>query len=269
MTDLSKIDYSPLTKEFLVSQPVKVDMAVYVLIPVCLALFIGVSQFKSMGTVGWLITAVLVLFAGLYGHRLGLQKARRDKSWQEFAARNRWKLTKDKAVIPPSIDGVGHSKHRSPVLKANFAGREVFIFTYNFEKGYGKYAEQFYYTIAHIRVMRDFPHLILDSKKTPKAIQNKGSATAQVKLEGNFPKFFSLWYAPNERTEALSVITPDVMQTLIKYNPMQDIEIISDNVFFMVQSTKRDAEEVRALLEAVAALAAEIAHKAQTINYVA
>jgi len=192
------------------------------------------------------------------------------KIWKNFALDNGWQYFRldqsDYSYIPPGLYGVGNNTRIYDVVNAVFEGHVCDVYMLQFTTGSGKNRQVHYYTIARVRLQRPFPHIILDSKKS-RALQSRGHATDSVKLEGEFNDNFSLYFDKNDQVNALSVITPDVMQTLIASNTAQDIEIIDNNIFFMIHSDVRSAEYIPILFASVDALSDEIEHKSQTIQY--
>lgn len=265
MKPLEQIDYTPL--QAMNKAWAKVLRDTFKMPP---ALFLGLVV---------VLTAVLIYFAGQFAIWALVFVAGwvgkkvtdyRERTWHEFAQVNGWYIVPaplaGSSFVPPGISGKGHSKRLSLVIHAQFEGHECDLLMYQFTTGSGKNRTTHYYTVARVELARTFPHLILDSKSTW-AIREHGNATQRIGLEGDFDKHFSLYCLPNEQIEALSIITPDVMQTLIDANKPQDIEIVDNYLYFMCAHDRRDAAGLPPLLVSVDALAEQIAHKAKTIRY--
>ena len=234
------------------------------IVTVGLAVGLAILMIRYGGIVGF------VVLTTLYG--LMTQKAihAKDQVWRKFAAANDWYCmpgnTASRSLIPPGLPIVGSRSRMGDVVRVEFEGHVCDVFMYHFTTGSGKSRKTHYYTVAHVELARVFPHIIVDSKRTG-ALINRGMARRRVKLEGNFDQHFSLYCKEDEHILALSVITPDIMQTLIHKNPLQDIEIIGQDLFFMMASDHRSPQALPRLLASVDALADEIAHKAKTIRY--
>ena len=195
----------------------------------------------------------------------------RSKEWKNFAKKNAWEIAKisvdDAYFIPPGMYGVGHGCKVSSVISAVYEGHVCDVFIYQYAIGSGRDRRTYYYTIARVRLEKAFPHLILDSKYSW-SITKRGDATEPVKLEGNFANDFTLYYRPGENIDALSIITPDVMQAVQQKSKYQDIEVIDKSIFFILTSDRRNANDVKLLLESVDVVVDEIKHKQTTLNYI-
>lgn len=191
--------------------------------------------------------------------------------WKAFAAVNGWSVTPGSVAplvfVPPSLVNTGgRSRKLGDIVHADIDGHMCSVYMFQFTTGSGRSRQVHFYTIARVVLERQFPHIILDSKSSW-ALRDRGSATANVKLEGDFNKYFSLYFDKGEHIDALSIVTPDVMQTLIKSNQSQDIEIVDNNIFFMSARDRRNDKVLPGLFVSVDALADEIGHKAKTIQY--
>lgn len=233
-------------------------VSIVILILVSCVAFYFFGQFAFVG---------IVLIYGGISSRILKRKA---KIWRDFAAANGWyvieKTQVDPFYIPPGIAGQGHSAKMGDVVHAQIDEHECDVFMYQFTVGSGKSSQTYFYTIARVTLARQFPHIILDSKQTW-SLRDKTDAKDSMKLEGDFSQYFNLFYRKDDQINALSVITPDVMQTLIEYDKSQDIEISGNYLFFMVNSDLRNPTALPYLFKSVDALSDEIAHKATTIQY--
>jgi hypothetical protein len=79
--------------------------------------------------------------------------------------------------------------------------------------------------------------LIVDSKKNDMLGRSRIDMTKAardlklVKLEGNFPTSFDVWYEENKQVEALTILNPASMTKLIDYFEKYDMEISSDRIY--------------------------------------
>lgn len=217
---------------------------------------------------------ILILIGIIYYRK---SRAYREPIWREFAEANGWKYTLADAAalyyVPPALISVGNGQKLGDVVHADINGHKCDIYKYEFSTGSGKSKQFHFYTIVCVTVARSFPHLVLDSKRSRSLFNPDAAFVGSVvppnkaKLEGNFHDYFQLYYEKGENIDALSVITPDVMQTLIDSNQAQDIEVSGKHIYFMAHSDQRTASELPALLNSVDVLANEIGHKAKTIQY--
>ncbi len=268
MKSLDQVDYGPLKD---LDKAWSQTLRQVLFLPVANAFLAGAVLLSLVAVYFqqfYVIFYVGLLLCSWLGKKVSDYKAR---MWQQFAAANGWQVVDDDApdfFIPPGLADVGHSRTLSPVVHAEFDGFECDLFLYQFTTGSGKSSVTHFYTIAEVELARPFPHLILDSKVT-RTLQQRGDALQFIKLEGDFDKYFSLYCRANEQIDALSIITPDVMQTLIDANQPQDIEIMDQYLYFICAQDERSFQAMPLLLRSVDALASQIAHKSQTITYAA
>lgn len=110
-----------------------------------------------------------------------------------------------------------------------------------------------------IQLPRAVPNLILDSHKNDEAFVGlpfRPSESQRIELEGDFDQYFSLYVHKNDTTEALSLITPDVMQTLKDRADGVDI-LFRDNTLYLITVENISNEANREKLLAVAKIILE------------
>lgn len=263
MKTLSQIDYTSLNDMKGAWKRVMRD-TFHMPIPLTIGLALLLGMLSTV-----LLPGMAVVGIGAWFYFINYTKER-SRVWRRFAELNGWQVTlaaeANKAIVPPGIANQGHSQILGDIVHAEFDNHLCDIFTYQFTKGYGKSQQVYHYTIARVSLPSQFPHIILDSKKSW-TIQERGTAKQHISLEGDFDKYFSLYCAENEQIEALSIITPDVMRVLIASNQSQDVEIISTSLYFMASGTKLTPETLPQLLDSVNKLADQIAHRSQTLRY--
>ncbi len=261
---LNEIDYTPLLELNSWTKSIRSVVNINPIVSVALVVILTLLSIYYLR----LSTLYLFMFASIYiSYKRSTYK---NIIWQNFAHENGWPLTRAVAInpvyIPPGIYALGRKPKLGDIVHAQFEGRECEVYMYEFITGSGRYKETHYYTIVKVKLLRHFPHIILDSKKS-RALENRGDAVHMARLEGNFNKYFSLYFRKDDQINALSIITPDVMRTLIDFNTNHDIEIIGKSLFFMSHTDQRNVNALPSLFQSVDALADEINHKATTIHY--
>ncbi len=112
------------------------------------------------------------------------------------------------------------------------------IYEYSYVEGSGKSRTNYQLLIMDIPIERQWPHIIIDSFLESGYL---GSALPfdiemmemqEFKLEGDFYKYFSVFAPKGTQIETLSMITPDVMQSLMNSVAKGDIEIIDQHLLF-------------------------------------
>ncbi len=100
-----------------------------------------------------------------------------------------------------------------------------------------------------------------DSRRNgPAALYAKSQ---MISLEGDFNKYFQLFVPPNSATFVLSVLSPDVMQTLITSSQRYDVEL--SGKYLRIISVKKTSKSTEgSLLAAAQAIVAELDHRAKS-----
>lgn len=209
--------------------------------------------------------AIIVPDALFFGYIGKLVSTYKNNVWERFASANGWGLdieTSQAAIIPPSMQ-FGHSPHFSPVIQAQIGTLTTDLFSYNCTVGYGRNSTTYYFTVALIKGPRPSPHIVLRSTRGGDTIRNDLVNMEKLKLEGDFNNSFTLEIEKGQEIDALAVLTPDVMQTLVSYNTNEDIEMLDDNIYFIVNGDHRDSFDVRQLVQSVLELSGQIYENAR------
>jgi hypothetical protein len=140
--------------------------------------------------------------------------------------------------------------------------------TYSYELGdlILRYGGATFFSGIDIHLPKALPHIYLDAYQNnrfgrqPEFVYDNDDV---VSLEGNFDEYFKC-YAPKEhKVLALSILTPDVLQTLMNSAYKYDIEIIENHVRLIVRGPKvsRDEAAKEDILTAAHAVMKEIDHR--------
>lgn len=188
----------------------------------------------------------------------------KEKIWEQFATVNGWKFDASIGpnLITPSLN-FGHSHHFSSVIQAQLGDIICDLLSYTCSTGEGRSQTTHYFTIAVTRLPKPMPHMLLSSKKDNADIKNDVMNAENLKLEGDFDNYFKLQVEKGQEIDALTIITPDVMQTLISYNQAEDLETLGENLYFIVKGDKRSPGQVKQLLQSVLELNAQLYENAR------
>jgi hypothetical protein len=169
---------------------------------------------------------ILVPAAILYLYMIGRAH---NKAVTAFAATNG--LLPGEAILPPFFDGVGYDQKFYYCYAFAVDGKVASVAEYQYLTGEGKSRQVHSYTIGVFAQDKSYPHLFLDGQQNGKWGAYSGSQ--RLSLEGDFDKFFNLYVPSGKSVDALSILTPDVMQTLVTGGRPYDIEI-QENLVFVV-----------------------------------
>jgi hypothetical protein len=130
-----------------------------------------------------------------------------------------------------------------------------------------------YYSAITIDLETAVPEIVLDARRNNRwvsSLPNYYNQNQRLRLEGDFDKYFDLYAPAKRRIEALSIITPDVMQALISTGYKFDLEIIGGNNAQLVISTPGyigyEPAKLQALHDAFQTIYPEIKHKLRTLT---
>jgi hypothetical protein len=138
-------------------------------------------------------------------------------------------------------------------------GYDIGDFLYSY-KAYGNFHG------LDVRLPLEMPHMYLDSLQ---AGGHKVSAvfdtSQKIVLEGNFSQYFNVFVPAKYEAIALSVLAPDVMQTLQRHAADFDVELYGDHLRVISNhKVLGDQSLEAALLEVAEALLKEIEHRSRS-----
>lgn len=114
----------------------------------------------------------------------------------------------------------------------------------------------YYYGIAMFQLDKSYPHLFLDGRSNGKNEAYAGSQ--KVKLEGDFNDYFDLYIPDGSSAGALTVFSPDVMQTIMNTGQKFDIEIKGNTVWIISTGRAFSLSAIKNLLTCAGALTSEL-----------
>ncbi len=105
------------------------------------------------------------------------------------------------------------------------------IFNFYTQTKYGDYlSKQIYYTVFETQLIRQLPHILLDSKSAKKRqFKYIYLKSQKISVQGHFDDYFDTYAPQTYHIDSLSFITPEVMELLIDAKDC-DIEIVNDRL---------------------------------------
>jgi len=199
---------------------------------------------------------------GLFAKKIRTEKT---KILQRFAQDNNWQLLQPTVDdLPSSVKGAG----RKEVVRIGVVGildeTPFLLFNYEYVTGNGKNSRTISATIVRFTLDKSLPYILLDSQKNRTGAARIPSNAQHQSLEGDFDKYFRLYIQDGAAIEALSFITPDVMQTLIQSNSSQDIEIVNNQLFLICAGDVTRRDSIQSLFISSRKILSEIIHKTNT-----
>ena len=189
-------------------------------------------------------------------------------AYLEFAHRNAF-------TYEPTTDSVlngtgtlfnhGSDKVTRNVLSGKTAsGLPMQTFHYEYVTGSGKSRQVHLASVMRITLPRTLPHMVIDSLTEgtmASVLPIQFDQSQQVKVEGDFNRYFSLYAPDTYAVSLLTVIGPDVMWTLMQHAAACDIEIIDNYIYFYWPFLPQRRSEYESMFATTDAVLKEVGKK--------
>jgi hypothetical protein len=265
MTDPHNINYQPLNDMHSAYRKAAIQV-----MRSPFALFILLLNVITIATVLFSVVPVnvaLIFFPAMYIYYvvfMTTSKAHQLKNmaWQNFGVTNGWdvnNVTNTNELVPPSLLQGLNNQFASPILQVQLNSLQFNLFAFEciYSASYRRQSGD-YYTVAMVPLEHDMPHILLRSKQLKTQLQRDMVNAQSLKLEGDFNAYFNLQLESGSQIDVLSIVTPDVMSTLIDNNQKQEIEIFGSNLYFMMSKQKQGMEDTKQLIHSVVALSTQL-----------
>lgn len=157
---------------------------------------------------------------------------------------------------PPTFDSVlflnGSAFKHELYLADKKNDPEFFIATYQFIKNTGSLDGL--YTVLSLKLPKQVQNIILDSNANNiwkiSNLPQGYKPGPQLKLEGDFQKYFNLYCQDNSELDVLSAITPERMALFVDHFSSWDIEFMHDRLYFYKkQDISYEGHEIPSLIK--------------------
>ena len=188
--------------------------------------------------------------------------------YKAFAAKNGFKYqTSFKQETKGVLKDLGTSYSYSDLFECTLDGNSFSFYDVNFREKRQKRNsnDPTSFGIIEFRLSQKFPNLFLDAKKNNafslSASLLKFGNRQKYELEGTFNNYFSLYVEPSFESDALYLLTPDVMQSIVAKMPQYDIELIEDVMrFYIYPSISKMPKDLQEMFEAIVHIQKDILH---------
>jgi len=93
--------------------------------------------------------------------------------------------------------------------------------------------------VAHVRLPRKVPHLIVRSKQLSEAFSSV-EIVSNAKLGGDFDKVFDVKVPEGYHVDALQLLTPDVMHAMLEYGERCSFELDGEELEIIIKDDRLD-----------------------------
>lgn len=151
-----------------------------------------------------------------------------------------------------SLDGlagtlfqIGHSKSVTDVVRGQYHGCPLTLFTYTYVTGSGRSSQTHNFTVFQFKLNANMPDILVENKNHffRESLFDQLPGKVSLSLEGDFNKFFQVSVPEGSEIEALEVLAPDIMAELEDKCKSLSLEIIGDYLFIYkdtVVNSKKD-----------------------------
>jgi hypothetical protein len=275
---LDQIDYHSLAERNKVAWRAVLHSAIFKLVVVAaIPSLLAVGYLKTLyrgnsatGIVEVVQFLLPFLFLGV-GYLYSLYQKTIHAAWRSFAVDNGWNFIEGnaaKSLLPKSLHTYRRAyDYRIATVQAVIDGTAWNVQTYRFTVGIGKDRETKCYTILSTALQKPLPYMVLDARRSLSAIERIPVGAKKVILEGNFSRYFDVWIEEGSHIDVLSILTPDVMQSILRNNVEQDIEIDGTMLYLVQPGISYDPTFLHTIIFSAQQFNHEIAHRVRTLRY--
>ena len=171
-----------------------------------------------------------------------IQSRKNKQYWRNFAAANSWQILSSqdgKNSLPACLVGEGHSHSSSELITGNINNRSFNLHSYTYKTGYGKTEQTHETTIIAFSYPQITNHMLLAHDGIFADAYKVFDGGQKLDLEGDFNKKFTFYVQQGSEVDSLQIITPDIMQVLVKEDFEYNVEFRNGWIFFCVFGDQR------------------------------
>jgi len=127
-------------------------------------------------------------------------------------------------IRDPRVNNLITGEHKNHAIK---------FFEFQGSAGSGKSKREFEFSVSKIETENYLPKIFLRRKNLLNLSSPSFDETGmqELRLEGDFNKYFSSYIVKGDQIAALQILAPDTMAKIIDYGKMFNLEFIGNNVF--------------------------------------
>lgn len=169
------------------------------------------------------------------------------------------------------IFGIGYHRSFTHFFSGLFHAKPFIIYNYQFQDGNPSQPQAHFFGVMEIRIGKEMPHIFLDGRGNnglfnDLRLPNTFDKSQYLELEGDFNRHFSLYVAKEYEIMALTLLTPDLMQMLIKSARNYDIEIL-DGCFVIYSYALTSAKDYKEMFKVADTLLSNFEHNLKTFKF--
>ncbi len=134
-------------------------------------------------------------------------------------------------TVQPPYTGLLLGRASNLVVGVRSHGMPITIFHLFHVVGSGKNRREYRRTVAAISIKNTHLHAYVNAKLNNLTEQISITKNHHYSAEGNFGKYFDMYFPGSKRVRSLSIFAPDVMSLIMADYGFNDIEIVNDVVY--------------------------------------
>ncbi len=244
------MDFSPLIIKkgaWWLELGVEDSLRIFFVCAVGIAIILLISPKIAEWILGFALVGIIIM-SGFIGDKRGNPKA---QALRKFAVINGfiYKGYGSKDWGPGTLFTHGHDKHMKYVVGGTFYNLPFQLYEYEYTQGSGNYERDYDATVFVLKLPRRLPHMVIDSlveadNFSLSTLPITFKQSQRIVLEGDFSQYFALYAPDTFAVTALTVLAPDVMETVMRCASLCDVEIIKDRIYFYWPDTKVNPESI-------------------------
>jgi hypothetical protein len=237
---------------------------------------------------GVLLGGLLILIALVYSNPLygitavclafvGFVFIYPDNLLKSFAQANHYTYLSDGFVAEQTglIFSIGYGPAFREIVYGLYGDWPFFLFIYSYSMGYEENSKRYSRTVLHLNFQAELPAFVLRKQNLLQIVEDEGESlktsgyTEKLNLEGDFDQYFQVFIRPDTEVDVLSVLTPDVMEIIIKLKKCE-VETTTDGKLYIyyhrVVRHRQELIEAYSIVEALTPKISTYINREQAIH---
>lgn len=176
----------------------------------------------------------------------------------------------DVESIPSLYLKIGHGRHISNLIAGNYKASPIKFFDFQSTIGYGKHQRHVNFSVFEVEYKSELKRFLLLSRKmrfSPGNLYNgfENGFGREIKLEGDFHKYFTLYVPEDYEIEVFQIFTPDIMAKFIDLARDFSFEFVDNKILIYTKGLIYKKEKLTKVHELAKVLVDELAVKLERI----
>lgn len=172
--------------------------------------------------------------------------------FKDFAKANNYTYVAQGFVENQSgvIFSIGFGPAYDDIVYGLYKDWPFFLFLYSYSMGYEENSRRYARTVLSIDFVTELPAFVLRKHKLLQVFEEEGESLKEhgyiekLALEGDFDTYFQVFIRPDTQVEVLTILTPDVMELVMKLDKYE-IEVTADGkIYVYFHSAVRHQQEL-------------------------